>query len=175
MALAIKIFQRNLSTSSICYGKKNFRKFLLYNKAGTRAFKKQQTIKPHPLIPIDKRGVRDVGYRVDDRFIEVPEMIPELIVPNLEGCKLKPYVSYQAVNISQSEFTSKDLFDAVYSPKIVSDFQAGKLDENGNPLKPNENELLTPEEAKNRALKTGSDIFTQKLEQPEEKYRNYVV
>uniref|UniRef100_A0A182JJA1 Uncharacterized protein n=1 Tax=Anopheles atroparvus TaxID=41427 RepID=A0A182JJA1_ANOAO len=66
-------------------------------------------------MPIDKRGVRDVGVTVDGKFIEIPEKIPELIVPNLEGCKLKPYVSYKAPDVVQSEFTmdliGDDFFD----------------------------------------------------------------
>jgi hypothetical protein len=30
-------------------------------------------------------GVRPVGYNVGDTFVKVPEMIPELIVPDLTG------------------------------------------------------------------------------------------
>jgi hypothetical protein len=30
-------------------------------------------------------GVRPVGYYLGETFVNVPEMIPELIVPDLEG------------------------------------------------------------------------------------------
>jgi large subunit ribosomal protein L41 len=73
--------------------------------------------------------------------------------------QLKPYVSYRTPDVVQSEFTSSDLFDAVYSEKIVKDFKDGKLSETGEPLEPSQEELLTPEEAYNRARKTGTDIF----------------
>ena len=72
---------------------------------------------------------------------------------------MKPYVSYRASQVIQSKFTPYNLFEAVYSKKIIEDFNSGKIDESGNSLEPNENEILTPEEAKNNARKTGSDIF----------------
>lgn len=73
--------------------------------------------------------------------------------------QLKPYVSYRVPEVVQSEFTPKDLFDAVYSDKIVNDFKNGKLGENGEPLEPSPKEQLTPEEAYVQARKTGTDIF----------------
>lgn len=105
------------------------------------------------------RGTRKIGFKVGDHYVVVPEMIPELVVPDLEGCKMKPYVSYRSTRVVQSEFTPQDLFNAVYADKIRSDFEAGKLDDNGNPLEPNELELLTPKEALDLASKTGSDLF----------------
>jgi large subunit ribosomal protein L41 len=72
---------------------------------------------------------------------------------------LKPYVSYQAPDVVQSEFTPKDLFDAVYSEKIVNDFKNGTLSETGEALEPSAEEQLTPEEAYIQARKTGTDIF----------------
>ena len=89
-------------------------------------------------------------------------MIPELIVPSLEGFTLKPYVSYKAEGITEPEFTAQDLFDVVYSKKIKEDFEKGQLDENGEPLNPSEYEKLTPQQAKDEAGKTGSDLFNQK-------------
>jgi large subunit ribosomal protein L41 len=61
--------------------------------------------------------------------------------------------------VVQSEFTSRDLFDAVYSEKIVNDFKSGKLGETGEPLEPSPEEQLTPEAAYTQARKTGTDIF----------------
>ena len=59
----------------------------------------------------------------------------------------------------QTEFTAKDLFDAIYSEKIQNDFYKGKLDEDGNSLEPNNYEKMTEEEAELLAKQTGSDIF----------------
>ncbi|ETN59694.1 39S ribosomal protein L41, mitochondrial [Anopheles darlingi] len=156
-----QIIRRSISTTASLAGKRNFRKFLLYNKRGTRVFKQQRAANPdlYPDMPIDKRGVRDTGVTVDGKFVEIPERIPELIVPNLEGCKLKPYVSYKAPDVVQSEFTSQDLFNAVYSQKIIDDWKSGKLNEDGSPAEPSTEEALTKEEAWIKARKTGSDMF----------------
>lgn len=150
---------RCISTSVVCCGKRNFRKFLLYNKRGTKLFKERQMTKDRDPELFHDLGVRPVGYHVGDTFVKVPEMIPELIVPDLTGFKLKPYVSYRTPDVVQSEFTPKDLFNAVYSEKVVNDFKNGKLTETGEPLEPSPEEQLTPEEAYVQARKTGTDIF----------------
>lgn len=108
---------------------------------------------------ISDRGVRPIGYELNGKFIEVPEMIPELVVPSLEGFTLKPYVAYHINEVQQSEFTTEDLFNCVYADKIVEDFNAKKLAEDGSPLEPSDNEKLTANEAKLLAGKTGSDLF----------------
>lgn len=155
------IIKRTISTTNVNFGKRNFKKFLLYNKRGSRNFKEQQKTNPDPAIPIDKRGVRDIGYTDPNtnKHVIVPEMIPDLIVPDLTDFKLKPYVSYRAVDIVQSEFTAQDLFNVVYAPKIAKDFKENKLKEDGSPLEPSPEEQMTPEEAKDKARRTGSDIF----------------
>ncbi|XP_045774820.1 39S ribosomal protein L41, mitochondrial [Maniola jurtina] len=150
--------KRNISLTVPREGKRNFRKFVLANKRGSRIHKQQQ-MGPKAELEVDKRGVRDVGYYLNGRFVKVPEMIPELIVPDLKDCDLKPYVSYKAKDVVQSEFTAQQLFDAVYSKKIVTDFKQGKLDADGQALEPSEEEKLQAEEAIQRAKKTGSDIF----------------
>ncbi|XP_049876203.1 39S ribosomal protein L41, mitochondrial [Pectinophora gossypiella] len=152
------ISKRTISVSAPREGKRNFRKFVVANKRGSRLHKQKQN-SLNPELPVDKRGVRDTGYILNGRFVTVPEMIPELIVPDLKGCDLKPYVSYKAADVIQSEFTPQQLFDAVYSKKIVTDFKQGKLDKDGKPLEPSEDEKLEPEEAVARAKRTGSDIF----------------
>lgn len=55
MASACMILQRGIATSCVCHGKRNFRKFLLYNKRGSRSFKEQQAKNPDPDIPIDSK------------------------------------------------------------------------------------------------------------------------
>ncbi|XP_071441125.1 large ribosomal subunit protein mL41 [Hetaerina americana] len=155
----LSCFTRGISTSVTCYGKRNFRKFLLYNKRGTRVYKAEQADDSLRTMPIYTRGVREIGYHNGQAFVVVPEMVPELIVPDLNGFQLKPYVSYRAPEVYQTEFTAQDLFEAVYSPKIMEDYKHEKLDDQGNPLTPSPEESLTPEEAVAQARKTGSDIF----------------
>ncbi|KAJ8950987.1 hypothetical protein NQ318_006371 [Aromia moschata] len=153
------LIKRSICTTSVRNGKRNFRKFPIYNKRGSKIFKQQQQENPDPDVPIHKRGVRDVGYKEGDKFIVIPEKIPELIVPDLTECKLKPYVSYRAPDVVQSEFTAQDLFNVIYAPKIAKDFEEGNLDENGQPLEPSVEEKITSEEAKIKARQTGSDMF----------------
>ncbi|XP_062563699.1 large ribosomal subunit protein mL41 [Armigeres subalbatus] len=155
------IIKRGISTTATVTGKHNFRKFLLYNKRGPRIFKQLRAANPdqYPDMPIDKRGVRDTGVTREGKYYEIAEKIPELIVPNLEGCKFKPYVSYRAPNVIQSEFTSQDLFNAIYAQKVIDDFKSGNLNEDGTSKEPSEAEQLTPDEAWVKARKTGSDIF----------------
>ena len=35
--------------------------------------------------------------------------------------------------IYQDELTARDLFNVIYGQKIITDFKAGKLDQDGNP------------------------------------------
>lgn len=110
-------------------------------------------------MPIEKRGVRDTGINFNGKYVEIPEKIPELIVPDLTGCKFKPYVTYKTPEVVQSEFTSQDLFNAIYGEKIIEDFKNDKLAEDGSSKEPNGDEQMTSQEAFIRARKTGSDIF----------------
>lgn len=155
----LNVMKRTITTSAPLNGKKNFRKFLLYNKRGTRLFKQQRITNPDPELPIDKRGVRDTGYTFKGKYIEVPEKIPQIVVPDLTGFQLKPYVSYKAPNVVQSQFTSRDLFNAVYANKIIDDFKNNRLNDDGSPKQPSAEEELTSDEAWKQARKTGSDIF----------------
>ncbi|XP_044758764.1 39S ribosomal protein L41, mitochondrial [Coccinella septempunctata] len=152
---------RSISTSAPRHGKKNFRKFQLFNKRGSRLFKKNQIENPQPDL-LDKRGVRDIGYVDGNKFVTIPERIPELIVPDLTGFQLKPYVSYKAPDIKQEEFTAQDLFNVVYAPKIIEDFNSGKLNEDGTPKEPSAEENMSPEVAEIRARQTGADLFCSK-------------
>lgn len=148
---------RQISTTVSCLGKKNFRKFLIPNKRGTR-HEKANRGKPGGL-PIDHRGVRLTGVVENDKFVVIPEMIPELIVPDLKDCQFKPYVSYRASEVTQSEFTSQDLFNAIYAQKVLKDFQEKKLNKAGDPLEPSVEEKGTADEAIMKARKTGSDFL----------------
>lgn len=156
----IAVMKRGISTTAVVHGKKNFRKFLLHNKRGTRIFREQRNAGAFPDIPIDKQGVDDVGYvNSKGEFVRVPEMIPELIVPNLDGFELKAYVSYRAPDVTQTEFTAEDLFHEVYAQKIVKDWNEKKLTEDGQSMEPSKEELQDADDALLAARKTGSDLF----------------
>lgn len=52
MSLVNHFIKRSLSTTQVLSGKRNFRKFPIYNKRGTRAFKLKQHENPNPDVPI---------------------------------------------------------------------------------------------------------------------------
>lgn len=54
----------------------------------------------------------------------------KLIVGNVCLCvfQLKPYVSYRVADVTQPEFTARDLFDKTYAKLITDDFNNGRLD-----------------------------------------------
>lgn len=54
-------------------------------------------------------------------------MIPQFVVPNLEGFKLKPYVSYRTPTGSEPPLTAESLFNEVVAPQIKKDFEEGTL------------------------------------------------
>lgn len=155
--------KRFISTSCALAGKRNFRKFYLPNQRPTKNIREQQKTNPNPDIPIETYGTRRTAI-IDDHgnMVEVPELIPELIVPDLTGFDLLPYVSYRSKEFTQSEFTPEDLFNAAYSNKIVEDWNKKALNEDGSSKNPSEDELLEPEQAVMRARQTGSDIFGEK-------------
>jgi len=153
--------QRGISSSAVVFGKRNIRKFFLGNKRGTKLWRRDRNKGLFDYAPVYTE-VRDTGYKYEDVYHEVPELIPEIIVPDLTGCQLKPYVSYKAADIYQSEFAAQDLFDIVYANKIKKDFEENKLDEDGIPLEPSEMEKMTPEAAWTLARKSGSDLFSER-------------
>lgn len=110
-------------------------------------------------MPIDKRGVRDTGFMINGRYVEIAAKIPQLVVPDLTGFKLKPYVSYKTPEVTQTAFTSRDLFNAIYAQKIIEDFKNDKLQEDGSSADPSPQEEMTPDQALKAARKTGSDIY----------------
>ncbi|XP_059154207.1 uncharacterized protein LOC131939742 [Physella acuta] len=66
-------------------------------------------------------------HRVTKKYIHVPEMVPEFVVPDLTGFELKPYVSYKAREITQLPLTPQDIFKNVYAEEIKSSFEKGEL------------------------------------------------
>ncbi|CAN7983014.1 unnamed protein product [Ixodes hexagonus] len=141
---------RSFATSEVCQGKRNFRKFLMPNVRGTFNDKARRD------RVIETYGYREPGVERDGLQM-VPEMEPQLVVPDLEGFQLKPYVSYRVAEVCQGEFTARDLFDAQYSEQVAKDFKEGHrdLEHHTRTL----SERLSKEEALQRAKQTGSDIF----------------
>jgi len=157
---------RGLHTSVTHLGKRNFRKFQAGAKRGTLAFKQERAKevsfrKRHPDIELPDNGTRPTGVRRpgDSKFIPIPEMIPELMVPDLTDFQLRPYVSYRCPEVVQPAFTARDLFNGVYSDKITSDFEAGALEADGRPREPSPEETLDPQQARQRARAVNSDIW----------------
>uniref|UniRef100_A0A023FU32 Putative mitochondrial 50s ribosomal protein n=1 Tax=Amblyomma parvum TaxID=251391 RepID=A0A023FU32_AMBPA len=138
---------RHLSTTNQCLGKRNFRKFPVHNIRGTfhDRIRKDRVIETY--------GVREPS--MSHRSAPIPEMVPELIVPDLTDCQLRPYVSYRVAEVCQGPFTARDLFDAIYSEQVAKDFKQGQADQSVRHLE----EKPGPEEARMRARQTGSDIF----------------
>ncbi|NXS63761.1 RM41 protein, partial [Brachypteracias leptosomus] len=62
------------------------------------------------------------------KFLLVKQMVPQFIVPDLQGFKLKPYVSYRAPEGSEPPMTAKQLFTEVVAPRIEKDVKEGTFD-----------------------------------------------
>jgi len=163
------LITRGISTTSCRLEMMQITKIQTFNKRGTKKFKKEQYKKwqqkgAYPDLRIHNYGSRSTGVRHEAYWQEVQEMIPELIVPDLDDCNLKPYVSYKTKEINQEELTSRDLFNVIYGSKIVQDFKEGKLDSEGNSREPSPLEQLSAEEALKMSRQTGSDIFSGGIE-----------
>ncbi|KAK7105738.1 large ribosomal subunit protein mL41-like [Littorina saxatilis] len=74
-------------------------------------------------------NVQPAGYidKKKGRYTNVPEMIPDFVVPDLTGFELKPYVSYKASEIQQTKMTARDLFQATYAAELQKDINEGKV------------------------------------------------
>lgn len=72
------------------------------------------------------RGSRPAGLRLSSRkFLSIRAMIPEFVVPHLEGFKLKPYVSYRSPSGTEAPLTAESLFDEAVAPRIRKDMEEG--------------------------------------------------
>lgn len=56
-------------------------------------------------------------------------MIPQFVVPNMEGFKLKPYVSYRTPDGTEPALTPEGLFSEAVGPQIKKDFEEGIFDQ----------------------------------------------
>lgn len=97
------------------------------------------------------------GFWFKKEFKYIKEMEPELIVPDLDGFNLKPYVSYKTKDIDTPELTAKLLFDKHYAGNIVDKMMNNQEIE----IKINEDEIL---ESKLKALRPNSDLLEPDLD-----------
>ena len=103
-------------------------------------------------ICMDTMGIRWPGYWFKKKFVYVEEMEPHLIVPDLEGFELKPYVSYRTEEIDRPALTAKELFDNIYASGVQEAFEEKGLEEFDVPQE-------KIDEARLKAMQTGSDLF----------------
>ncbi|XP_069798900.1 large ribosomal subunit protein mL41 [Dendropsophus ebraccatus] len=77
------------------------------------------------------RGAKKAGFVTSNwKFVKVKEMVPEFIVPDLSGFKLKPYVTYKAPAGTEEMMTAKRLFMETAAPAIEKDIENGTFDPN---------------------------------------------
>ncbi|XP_041958028.1 39S ribosomal protein L41, mitochondrial [Alosa alosa] len=87
------------------------------------------TSKRGPRSNYKGRGARPAGrLTCSGKFVSVKEMIPEFVVPSLEGFKLRPYVSYRAPEGTEPVLTPKTLFSQTVAPQIKKDIEEGTFD-----------------------------------------------
>ena len=61
MSSACLIISRGISTTCARYGKRNFRKFLLYGKRGSKIHKEREA-GPNNLLPVDSKLIHNLLY-----------------------------------------------------------------------------------------------------------------
>ncbi|XP_020023181.1 large ribosomal subunit protein mL41 [Castor canadensis] len=84
------------------------------------------TSKRGPRTFSKSRGAKRTGVHAPDwKFVQVQEMVPEFVVPDLTGFKLKPYVNYRAPAGTDAPLTARALFLEAVAPAIEKDFQEG--------------------------------------------------
>ncbi|KAM4877676.1 large ribosomal subunit protein mL41 [Thomomys bottae] len=87
------------------------------------------TSKRGPRSFYKSRGAKRTGVTVPGRkFVQIKEMVPEFVVPDLTGFKLKPYVNYRAPAGTETPLTARALFLEVAAPAIEKDFKEGTFD-----------------------------------------------
>ncbi|KAM9642031.1 large ribosomal subunit protein mL41 [Trichechus inunguis] len=75
------------------------------------------------------RGAKGTGVHAPGRkFVMIKEMVPEFVVPDLTGFKLKPYVNYRVPAGTETPLTAKQLFLQAVAPAIEKDFKEGTFD-----------------------------------------------
>ncbi|XP_039076677.1 39S ribosomal protein L41, mitochondrial [Hyaena hyaena] len=87
------------------------------------------TSKRGPRTFYKSRGAKGTGVHArDGKFVQVKEMVPELVVPELAGFRLKPYVNYRVPAGTDAPLTAEQLFREAVAPAIEKDFGDGTFD-----------------------------------------------
>ncbi|VFV34602.1 39S ribosomal protein L41, mitochondrial [Panthera pardus] len=87
------------------------------------------TSKRGPRTFYKSRGTKGTGVHArDGKFVQVKEMVPELVVPELAGFKLKPYVNYRVPAGTDVPLTAEQLFREAVAPAIEKDYRDGTFD-----------------------------------------------
>ncbi|XP_006863712.1 PREDICTED: 39S ribosomal protein L41, mitochondrial [Chrysochloris asiatica] len=87
------------------------------------------TSKRGPRTFYKSRGAKATGVHAAGRkFVTIKEMIPEFVVPDLTGFKLKPYVNYRAPAGTDTPLTARELFQQAVAPAIERDLKEGTFD-----------------------------------------------
>ena len=151
---------RSVHTSAVVSGSiRNFRKFTIPNKRGQFEHPRlpKELLEKEFDYPVyrDTLHIRWPGYWFRKKLIYVKEMEPELVVPDLEVFELKPYVSYRCPNITQSEFTARDLFNATFADSIIEKFRNNQQID----IQVTDDEV---QRARILAKQTGADLFLDK-------------
>lgn len=135
---------------------KNFEDFKVPNRIGQFEHHKlpQDLLDNEYNYPVcrDTLGIRYPGFWFKRKFVYVKEMEPELIVPDLTGFELKPYVSYRTEEINTKPFTAKVLFEEVYADEVKKAFNENKVEDFDVP----QDKI---DQARLKALQTGSDLL----------------
>ncbi|XP_012510204.1 PREDICTED: 39S ribosomal protein L41, mitochondrial [Propithecus coquereli] len=89
----------------------------------------QWTSKRGPRTFCKGRGAKRTGVFASGwKFVHIKEKVPEFVVPDLAGFKLKPYVSYRAPAGADAPLTARKLFVEAVAPAIEKDFKDGTFD-----------------------------------------------
>ncbi|XP_042528619.1 39S ribosomal protein L41, mitochondrial [Dipodomys spectabilis] len=87
------------------------------------------TSKRGPRTFYKSRGAKRTGVLAPGRkFVQIKEMVPEFVVPDLTGFKLKPYVNYRTPAGTEAPLTARALFLEAVAPAIEKDFKKGAFD-----------------------------------------------
>lgn len=155
---AINIWVRQFSTTDALLGRRNIRKFPVANMVGQYDYRHI----PKPLrekefdypLSIDPFNQRYPGYWIKGKFNYVKEMEPELIVPDLTDCQLKPYVSHRTKDIEAVEIDAYALFNILYADDIIKRYRKGeKVKVEFNPD--------AAEQSRLKHQQTGADMFVE--------------
>ncbi|XP_030062075.1 large ribosomal subunit protein mL41 isoform X2 [Microcaecilia unicolor] len=74
------------------------------------------------------KGPNLTGFHTPSaKFIKVKEMVPEFVVPDLNGFHLKPYVSYRAPDGTEEPQSAEKIFMEVVAPLMEKDIKEGSF------------------------------------------------